>query len=131
MDERKIKVLVVDDESDFRQLMTIWLESKGYYVIGASDGNSAIQFVKERNPDVVFLDLYMPVMDGIEVLRKIREFNKEIPVIIISAYTYDKKLKEAKELGVAGVVNKCKDFTEGLFLLESALKAYKKSDAQE
>ena len=125
MADKQIKVLVVDDEPDFRQLMTIWLESKGYSVIGASDGKKAVELVKEKSPDVIFLDLYMPVMNGIEALRQIREFNKKVPVIVISAYA-DKRAKEAVPYGIEGVVDKCKDFREGLFLLEAALKNYKK-----
>ena len=70
-----IKVVLVDDEEDFRQLMTFWLESKGYSVIPASDGKSAIQIVKENSPDIMFLDLHMPVMDGVGALKKIREFH--------------------------------------------------------
>ncbi|MDD5730454.1 MAG: response regulator [Candidatus Omnitrophica bacterium] len=121
-----IKVLVVDDEADFRQVMTFWLESKGYTVISASNGQGAIQKVKDESPDIVFMDLNMPVIDGVGALKKIREFDKTTPVIIISAYVDDKRANEAMEYGISGVFYKGKDFNEGLSLLESALRTHKK-----
>jgi len=126
MDNKNIKVLVVDDEADFRRLMTFWLDSKGYSVIVASDGKSAIQLVKEKNPHVVFMDLKMPVMNGIETIKRIRRFDKEIPIIIISAHVGDPEGKEAIPYRISGVFYKGKDFEEGLPLLESALRTHKK-----
>jgi len=126
MENKNIHVLVVDDEPDFRQLMTYWLESKGYSVLVAANGEGAIQQVKEKKPDVVFMDLRMPVMDGIEAIRKIREFDKDIPIIIISAYVDDPKAKEAINYGTSGVFYKGKDFEEGLSLLEVALRTHKR-----
>jgi len=125
MENKKIQVLVVDDESDFLQLMTYWLESKGYSVIVASNGERAVQEAKEKNPNVVFMDLRMPVMDGIEAIRRIREFNKDVPIIIISAYVDDPKTKEAIAYGISGVFYKGKDFEEGLSLLEVALRTHR------
>jgi CheY-like chemotaxis protein len=125
MDDKKNQVLVVDDEADFRQLMTFWLESKGYSVIVAADGKSAIQLVKTKKPDIVFLDLRMPVMDGIETIKRIRRINKKVPVIIISAYVDDPMSKDAADYGISGVFYKGKDFNEGLSMLESALRTHK------
>ena len=127
MDNKNIKVLVVDDEADFRRLMTFWLDSKGYSVIVAPNGKSAIKLVKEKKPDIVFMDLKMPVMDGIETIKRIRRFDKEIPIIIISAHIDDPKEKEALLYGISGVFYKGKDFEEeGLPLLESALRTHRK-----
>jgi two-component system response regulator (stage 0 sporulation protein F) len=126
MENKNIHVLVVDDEADFRQLITFWLESKGYSVLVAGDGEVAIQQVKENKPDVIFMDLRMPVMDGIEAIKKIREFDKDIPIIIISAYVDDPKVKEAMAYGTSGVFYKGKDFEEGLSLLEVALRTHRR-----
>ncbi|HTZ11674.1 MAG TPA: response regulator [Candidatus Margulisiibacteriota bacterium] len=125
MENKDTVVLVVDDEADFRQLMTFWLEGKGYYVITADNGQNAIKQIKEKNPAIVFMDLRMPVMDGIEAIKRIREFNKDIPLIIISAYVDDPKVKEAIVHGISGVFYKGKDFEEGLSLLEVALRTHK------
>ncbi len=126
MDNSKTRILVTDDEYDFRQLMVVWLESKGYRVTAVSDGKSAVKAVKEDPPDIVFLDLNMPVMDGVETLKRIREFNKDIPVIIISAYLDRLRLTEVKPYNVSGVFYKGEDFEKGLSLLESTLRTHKR-----
>ena len=124
--EKEIKVLLVDDETDFTKPMAFWFGSKGYYVIVASDGENGVRLVKEKNPDVVFLDLNMPGMDGIQTLQKIREFNQEIPVIIISAYTDQLKIDQVATYKISGVFYKGEDFDQGLSLLESTLRRHKK-----
>jgi len=126
MDKEGIKILLVDDEADFAQSMTSWLESKGYAVRVASNGEIAIAMIKEDAPDIVFMDLNMPVMDGLEALKRIREFNKDLPVIIISAYAEDLRLREANSYGISGVFYKGKDLKEWLSLLETALRTHKK-----
>lgn len=125
MDKEKIKVLLVDDEIDFIQTMRFLLISKGYSVMSASDGLSAIKIIKEGPPDIIFLDLNMPVMDGLETLKRIRKFNQDLPVIIISAYTEDKKVKEINAYGISGVFYKGEDFAKGITLLEATLRTHK------
>lgn len=122
---KDIKIMLVDDETDFTDPMAFWLKSKGYSVIVANSGESAIKMVKEQTPDAIFLDINMPVMDGIMTLKKIREFNKEVPVIIISAFVDDLRVKEAIN-EISGVFYKGEDFKAGLSLLESALRTHKK-----
>jgi CheY-like chemotaxis protein len=126
MDEKKIKILVVDDEEDFRNLMIFWLESRGYQVLSASEGTTAVKLAQEQSPDIVFLDLRMPVLNGVEVLKRIRSFNVDLPVIIISAYVSDPCLKEAFQYGISGIFNKGKDFQDCLSLLETALRTHSK-----
>jgi CheY-like chemotaxis protein len=125
MEDVVTKILLVDDEIDFRELMTFWLKSKGYSVIVASNGMDAVKLTKEHNPDIIFLDLNMPVLDGAETLKTIREFNKDVPVIIISAYIDDRRAKVAMGYGISGVFYKGKDFQESLSLLEAALHTHK------
>ena len=80
------KILVVDDELSIRILYREELEEDGYTVITASDGDEALRKIKSDKPDLVTLDIRMPGMDGIEVLHHIREMDKEIPVIMSTAY---------------------------------------------
>lgn len=122
----KVKILVADDEQDFQQLMTLWLTSKGYSVIAAPDGESAIRKVREEAPDIVFLDLNMPGMGGIKALAEIRKFSKTIPIIVISAYLGQMKLTEAEQYGLSGVFYKGEDFEKSLALIEAALRTHKK-----
>ena len=124
--DKDIKVLVVDDEADFRQLTTVWLESKGYSVISAANGKSAVQLVKEKKPSIIFMDLRMPVMDGSETIKEIRRFNKNVPIIIISAYVDDPKIKEIASSDISGIFYKSEDFEKGLVLLESVLRRHKR-----
>lgn len=79
-------ILVVDDEESIRFLYREELEEDGYRVITAADGEEALRKVRNENPDLITLDIRMPGMDGIEVLHQIREMNKEIPVIMSTAY---------------------------------------------
>ena len=125
MEKENITVLVVDDDADYRQLMVFWLKSKGYTVLTAENGQQACQEVQNKKPDIVFMDLRMPVMDGIGAIKNIRRFNKNIPIIIISAYPEEPKIKEAVPFGISGVFYKGKDFEEGLTVLESALRTHK------
>jgi two-component system response regulator (stage 0 sporulation protein F) len=79
-------VLVVDDEESIRFLYREELEEEGYTVITAADGEEALRKVRSDKPDLITLDIRMPGMDGIEVLQRIREMDKEIPVIMSTAY---------------------------------------------
>ena len=124
--ESGIKVLLAEDESGFRQLVRFWLESKGYRVVEAPDGKAAVGKVKDEAPDIIFLDLHMPVMDGIDALKSIRKFNKDIPVIIISAYINDPRAQEAMSYGISGIFSKDEEFEKWQSLLESALRTHKK-----
>ena len=120
------KIMVVDDEKDFLFTMQYWLKSKGYEVKTANNGLKALDLVKTFNPHLMLLDVKMPGIDGIETLRRIREFNKELPVIIITAFIGEEKVAEASAYKISGLFYKDKDFKEGLGLLESVLRTHKR-----
>jgi CheY-like chemotaxis protein len=86
----------------------------------------AIEAIQKDAPDLVFMDLNMPVMDGLEALKRIRQFNKDLPIIMISAYVDDMRIREAGNYGFSGVFYKGGAFEETLTLLEAALKTHKK-----
>lgn len=124
--DKVIRILLVDDEMSFTETMAFWFQSKGYSVMTASNGQIALDTIKKSPPDIVFLDINMPVMDGAETLKQLRTFNKELPVIIISAYLDDqKKMTEIRAQGISGVFYKGKDFEKCLVLLETALRTHK------
>jgi len=126
-----IKVMVVDDEKDFLYTIGYWLKSKGYNVTTFSDSREAVDSIKKVPPDVIFLDINMPVMDGLQTLKTIRTFNKDIPVIMITAYADDKKVAEIEKYGIAGFFYKDKDFSEGIAMLETVLRLHKSLKKQE
>jgi len=124
--EEKLRVLLVDDEADFVEAMSLWLKAKGYSVSVASSGEKAIQIVKEQPPQIVFLDIKMPGMDGIETLRRIRRFNQKIPVIMITAYADEEKLIQSQKLNISGFFAKDEDVKVLQNTIELTLKTYKK-----
>ncbi len=86
MADRKPRVLIVDDEESIHLLYREELEEEGYEVYSAMNGPEALEQVEKVQPDLVVLDINMPGMDGIEVLRKIKEKHPQLPVILCSAY---------------------------------------------
>jgi two-component system response regulator AtoC len=84
--KKKIKILIVDDEDVIRDSFYEWLTELGYDVLLAENGTGALSVVKEKKPDIAFIDLVMPGMDGIEVLRKIREISQGTGCVIMTAY---------------------------------------------
>lgn len=80
------RVLVVDDEDYVRQLLCRVLASKGYTVDAAADGREGLEKITAVHPDLVLLDLMMPVMDGWQVLDALAQMEQHPPVVIVSAY---------------------------------------------
>ncbi|MCK4994774.1 MAG: response regulator [Candidatus Omnitrophica bacterium] len=123
--EEKIKVLLVDDEVDFINMMQYWLKSKNFEVDVVYSGENVVNHVKEKEYSIIFLDLKLPGMEGIEILQHIREFDKNLPVIIFSAYGTAESLKEATMLGISGFFAKEKGFDEAARLIHTALRIHK------
>ncbi len=84
--QKRIKILVVDDERDFIDAVRSLLEERGYSIDYANDGIGALEIVKKDMPDLILLDIVMPNMDGITLLKKLKEKNetKDIPVIMLT-----------------------------------------------
>lgn len=125
MKGRPTRLLLVDDEPDFLESMEFWLQSKGYLVKLVSRGEEALKIIRAEPPDVVFLDIDMPGMDGIETLRGIREFNKEIPVVIVTGYPSSKYVVETDQLGISGFLPKDSDISEMTRMIETLLKRHR------
>jgi CheY-like chemotaxis protein len=81
------KILVVEDEEGLRLLYQEELEAEGYEVITARNGKEAIQKLEEGKPDLIILDIVMPVMDGMEALGRIVGKDRKIPIILNSSYS--------------------------------------------
>lgn len=95
-----VKILIVDDSEFFRETMKDMLEEQGYVIVGeACDGAEGFEKFKELRPDITTLDITMPVMDGIEALEKILEYDPEAKVIMASASAQNKKVSEALIMG--------------------------------
>lgn len=104
-------ILVVEDKEDARTMMKVLINMTGYKAVVAEHGQEAIERAEEVEPDLIFMDLSMPVMDGIEATQTLREREKfaETPIIALTAYG-ELRGQEALEAGCNEVVPKPIDF---------------------
>jgi two-component system response regulator (stage 0 sporulation protein F) len=93
------KVLIVDDQNGIRILLMEVFNSEGYTTFQAANGKIALEIVEKESPDLVLLDMKIPGMDGLEILKHIKEMNPSIKVIMMTAYGELDMIKEATELG--------------------------------
>ncbi len=103
-----MKILLVEDDKFFREFYAQKLREKSMEVFQAGDGEEGIKKVSESNPDVILLDLIMPVKDGFSVLEELSKNGliKSIPVLVFSTLGQDKDIQKAISLGARGYVNK-------------------------
>lgn len=125
MEPKDIRILLVDDEDGFRRPMEFWLKAKGYQVTGVNNGADAVAQVERDRPSIVCLDMKMPGMNGIETLAKIREKDKTLPVIMITAHGTPQDMKFAESLGVSGFFRKDDDFASAAKLILITLTSSK------
>ncbi len=83
-----MKILIVDDEMNILKLYKAELQDEGYSVVTAKSGREALEIFEKENPDIITLDILMPDMDGIQVLRQIKEKRPHVSVIMLTAYDY-------------------------------------------
>jgi len=92
-------ILIVDDQYGIRILLNEVLKKEGYQTLQAANGPEAIQLAKENVPDLVLLDMKIPGMDGIEILKRMKAENPNIRAIIMTAYGELDMIQEAKNIG--------------------------------
>jgi len=101
-------ILVADDEEDLRELVTYRLSRSGYQVIGAGDGQEALELATERTPDLMVLDVMMPKLDGYELTRRVRAEAalQSIPVILLTARSQESDIDRGFEVGADDYLKK-------------------------
>lgn len=119
----KVKILLVDDEIDFLGIMRMRMEDWGYEVLEAGTGKAAVEIVKDGKADMVLLDYVMPDMNGLTILKEIRKINKDIPVIIFTAFPGMKSIKGAEELNISYIIPKLSVYQDTKEILGSAIEA--------
>jgi len=112
------KILVVDDEKAICEILEEFLSLFGHSVTSANSGADAIEVVRRASPDVVFLDIRMPGMSGLDVLKEIKALDSSIRVIMISAFGDEETESMARELGADGYIQKPVDLPGLLVLLK-------------
>jgi len=116
-------ILVVDDYSENRTLLSAWLRAKGYQVVEAKNGREGVVQANRSNPDLILMDLAMPELDGVEATRQIRQRNifSRTPIFAITAFgTHDVKA-DALAAGCTEVFAKPVDLESLLWKIQSTL----------
>ncbi|MER8741648.1 response regulator transcription factor [Mesorhizobium sp. M1004] len=106
MTNSNVSILVVDDEPPIRKLLRVGLGSQGYAVSEAPNANAAIELVDAQKPDLILLDLGLPGMGGLDLLRKWRGDGLDMPVVILSSRTDEAGIVAALELGADDYITK-------------------------
>ncbi|WAA09642.1 response regulator [Fervidibacillus albus] len=106
------KILIVDDQFGIRMLLTELFQKEGYETFQASNGIKAIENVKNVRPNLVLLDIKIPGMDGIDILKELKEIDRNIKVIMMTAYGEMDMIQEAMELGAVAYFTKPFDIVE-------------------
>ncbi len=119
------KILLVDDEPRILELLSVALENEGYQVLEADNGKEALAQFKKEKPQVVLLDIRMPDMDGLEVLRQIKESNQTSSVIMMSAYGAMETVLQAIKRGAYDYLTKPVDLEKVKVLVKRTLEAQK------
>ena len=113
------KTILVAEDIDSNYLLVKAILGKTYNLVRAVNGVEAVELFKEVNPDMIFMDIKMPKMSGIEATLKIREISNEVPIVALTAYAYDSDRDQALEVG-------CNDFLtkplDRMKLIETAAK---------
>ena len=117
----KINVLVVDDLKSSRLTLGGILEDEGHNVVLAENGYQAIEAAKQVPFDLVFMDIKMPGINGVQTFREVKKINPQTAVIMMTAYSVEDLVREALEEGAYAVVYKPFDMEHVVSIIESAL----------
>jgi len=124
---QKTKVLVVDDEPNIVQTLKDRLEMNDYQVFTAQNGAEGLKTAQEQSPDVILLDVIMPIMDGHEMLEKLRQhdWGKQISVIMLTARSQAQDIARARACGIEDYIIKPFDLSELLEKIENIIERRK------
>jgi len=120
--EKRTNILIVDDNISLAKTTSLILKRKGYEVTTAPDGLAAIKKMKERPFDLIFMDIKMPLMDGVQTYRKIKKIRPETIVIMMTAYAVENLVAEALKEGAYGIIYKPLDIEKMISLIGKSRK---------
>jgi len=123
-ESKKDRILVIDDETQLIEMVQIRLEANGYEVITANNGQEGVDKAKDENPDLIILDIMMPVMDGYEACKILKNDPQcsKIPIIFLSAKAQDEDTKIGEEKGADAFVKKPFETADLMTKIEELLK---------
>ncbi len=123
VNDKKIKVLVVDDEQIVRDFLLRLLTLKSAIVKIVEDGFRAIEIVRQEKFDIVFLDVKMPQMNGLETFRELKKIDPQAKYVMMTGYAVDELLEQAEQEGAAHSIRKPFDIDQINSLLESTFSS--------
>jgi two-component system cell cycle response regulator DivK len=117
----KLRILSVEDNPALAEVMRTFLESEGYEVLEAQDGAAAVQMARQELPDLILMDLQLPVMSGLEAIRRIRHLAelRDIPIVAVTGFATDFDAARAHTAG-------CNEFVTKPYQLESVLEVIRR-----
>jgi two-component system response regulator HydG len=118
--EQKASILIVDDNASLCRTLSLVLGRQGYAVNTAKDGLEALDRVQESPFDMIFMDIKMPLMDGVETYRRIKKIRPEAVVMMMTAYAVEDLVQQALEEGAYGIVYKPLDIGKVVTVIEEA-----------
>ena len=123
------KILIVDDEEAVRDLFVELLKKEGHTTYACATGEETIELLKKENFDVVLLDIKLPGISGLEVLKNIRDTYKDLPVVMITGFGYDEDLiAKSKQFGCSGYIGKNMPISQILTTFKQFVKAAKERE---
>ncbi|MBD1921162.1 response regulator [Microcoleus sp. FACHB-831] len=120
-------ILVVEDAWLSRRMMSKVLENDGHTILQATNGREGLEMVRTHNPDCIFLDLLMPEVDGLDVLKTLQDEGSKIPIVVITADIQQSTRQQCLELGAIAVINKPSQPPEILQALKTALSFHQET----
>ena len=115
-------ILIVDDDKDVQFTISNILKHAGYETIIAGDGNRALREIRKRSPDLALLDIRLPGMDGIKILEEMKRIDKDLTIVMVTAYGDIKNVVNAMKLGAYDYITKPFDNEELLLIIKKALQ---------
>lgn len=112
------RILIVDDDESMNKTMSLVLKRKGHDVSSCYNGPDAIEKVRDRPFDIIFMDIKMPVMDGVETFEKIKKIRPDAVVIMMTAYAVEDLIQKALRGGAYGIIYKPLDIEKTLAVIE-------------
>jgi len=104
-DDRKF-ILVIDDEEDIRSMLESFFETLGYRTAAAADLNQTVFLLNREKPDIVFLDIVLPGVNGIEILKMLKKIQPDLIVVMMSGFATEPKARAALDLGAYDYLKK-------------------------
>lgn len=121
MTQSNYHLLIVDDQQGVRRLLYEAFSDEGYHVRIAEGGQEALKMVSQEVPDLILLDIKMPMMNGLETLKELRKIDPQVPVLMMTAYGELEVVESAKKMGVEHYIIKPFDLHEVRLLVKAIL----------